>query len=521
MMAANLCAERLVMRRSVPDVVSIFALGLCIGLIFARMSIAAAGVAPDHIIVKFKSSVAAQIKVGTLQEGLDELLRALALPLGANLDEPALNHLLRQQKKLASDGKVNLDRFLYLRLPPGLSVDECVRRVEGHPWVEYAEPDCTGSGGLIPNDPYLSSQWHHGNLVKPSACIQTPLAWGISQGSTNVIVAVLDTGLSDSPEFAGRLVPGYNFAYTTTDTTDDHGHGTAVAGTVAANANNSTLVAGVDWYCRLMPVKVLDSNNNGLYSRWAQGIDFAVSNGAKVINLSAGGATSSSTLRRSITNAIAQGIIFVTITHNDGTNVIRFPGNMTNCITVGATDAQDRRTGFSNYGPQIDLCAPGTNIYTVGRTGALTYWWGTSLSAPQVAGVCALLASLRREISQCEARLLLCAGADDGVGDATDTLGFDNYYGWGRLNAYNSMLLAQTRVDQAEWCHGVFRIGWFSPPNASNKQPYQVQFKNALTDTWITATGNNAFAYGTNRTSWSDTNAPDARFYRIGLWPLP
>jgi subtilisin family serine protease len=135
--------------------------------------------------------------------------------------------------------------------------------------------------------PVFSTQWHHRNGTKPSAAIQTPAAWDITQGTTNIIVAVLDSGLGVSAEFTGRLVPGYNFAYGNTNTTDDHGHGSAVAGTLAANGNNGTVGAGVDWRCRIMPVKVLDSNNVGFYSDWAQAVDFAVNNGAEVINLSA------------------------------------------------------------------------------------------------------------------------------------------------------------------------------------------------------------------------------------------
>ena len=401
-------------------------------------------------------------------------------------------------------------------------MERCVQELAAHPWVDYAEPDGLGTGGVLPNDPNFGSQWHHRNVAKPSASIQTPLAWDITQGSTNVLIAVLDSGLSPSAEFEGRTVPGYNFAYGNTDTTDDHGHGTAVAGTAAATANNSTLVAGVDWRCRIMPVKVLDSGNSGLYSWWAQAIDFAVGSGARIINLSAGGSGSDSTLTRAITNAIAAGVIFVTITHNDGTGTIRFPGNLTNCITVGATDAQDRRAGFSNYGPQIDLCAPGTNIYTVGATGVLQTWWGTSFSAPQVAGVCGLLVSVVPDLSPADARLLLCAGADDGVGDATDTPGFDNYHGWGRLNAYNSLLLARTRVDQVTRSNQLVRLSWRSPPNASNKQPCQVQFTTALTGPWTTATASSAYTLSGTRTSWPDTNATaGTRYYRVRLRPLP
>jgi subtilisin family serine protease len=227
-------------------------------------------------------------------------------------------------------------------------------------------------------------------------------------------------------------------------------------------------------------------------------------------------------LANAISNAIAQGVIFVTITHNDGRGVIRFPGNLSTCITLGATDQQDRRAGFSNYGPQIDLCAPGTNIYTVSLSGTLQFWWGTSFAAPQAAGVCGLLLSLRPNLTHEQARLLLCAGAEDAVGDATDTPGFDNYYGWGRLNAYNSLLLAQTRVDSVQWSNGAPVLSWPSPFNASNRQPYQVDFQDTLNGAWTTIAETNQFAYTTNRTSWTDTNGvATARFYRVRLRALP
>ncbi len=483
--------------------------------------------APGHILVKFKPALsrATASKTASVSGGLDALRDSLALPPGATLTEPWVSRAQRakraQNPRSPAGGleTPDLERFLYLTIPAGLSVDECVRQVARHPWVEYAEADHAGTGGAVPNDPNFPNQWHHLNAAKPSASIQTPLAWELTQGSSNVIVAVLDTGLSPSAEFAGRTIPGYNFVSNNSDTTDDHGHGTAVAGTVAANANNGAAGAGVDWQCRIMPIKVLDSGNFGFYSWWAQGIDYAVSHGAKVINLSAGGGSSDFTLTRAITNAIAHGVIFVTITHNDGASVIRFPGNLPEAITVGATDALDRRCGFSNYGPQIDLCAPGTNLFTVSRSGSAQAWWGTSFAAPLTAGVCALLAAVRPNLSHDEARDLLCAGADDVVGDATDTPGFDSYYGWGRLNAYHSLLLAQTRIDRVERTNGAVRLSWASPANASNKQPYQVEFKPTLDGAWTPLPGGpTRFAYTVSRTFWTDTNPiPTGGFYRVRL----
>lgn len=492
----------------------------------------AAPYATDRVLIRFKPGANREFASLSGTNLLAAMVSRLGLPAGAGLKEPAVRKLLRERLKGAvaqtSTTDLDLGRFLYLELPPALTVEQCLRLLDRHPLLDYAEPDFIGSGGAtIPNDPNFSSQWHHKNLTKPSACIHTPDAWDITQGSTNIIVAILDTGLGTGlTEFAGRTVPGYNFVSNTTDTADDYGHGTAVAGTLCANANNNVLVAGVDWRCRLMPVKVLDQNNYGYYSWWAQGIDYAVANGAKVINLSAGGSSSDTTLTASISNAIAQGAIFVTITHNDGTSTIRFPGNLPMSITLGASDQQDRRCGFSNFGPQIDLVAPGTNIYTVSRYGTLDWWWGTSFAAPQAAGVCALMAAIRPDLTQDQARTLLCAGADDQVGDAADTPSFDNYYGWGRLNGYNSLVLAQTHIDQiTRLTNDNIMLSWTSPPNGSNRQPYRIEFATDLNGPWTTLTNATGFQYSTNRTTWIDDGAAtgtnftaSALFYRVRIW---
>jgi subtilisin family serine protease len=481
--------------------------------------------ADDHILLKINlNALPASLPTSSTEAFLSGLLAGLDLPTGGRLEEPAVSKLLRQERRAGRDPKqalVDLDRFLYLYLPPGITAPQAVQRLKRHPWTEYAELDGTGTGGLAPNDPLFRQQWHHTNSVKVGADIHSTFAWNVTQGSSNVLVAVLDTGLAAGlAEFSGRVLSGYNFAYSNANTADDFGHGTAVAGVLCANANNALLGAGVDWHCQLMPIKVLDQNNFGYYSWWAQGVDYAASHGAKVINLSAGGSTSDTTLTLSISNAIARGVIFITITHNDGAGTIRFPGNLPICITVGATDQNDRRAGFSNYGPQIDLVAPGTNIYTTGMSGTAEVWWGTSFAAPQVAGVCSLLAGLHPELNQNQARALVCAGAEDGVGDATDTPGFDNYYGWGRLNSYNSMLLAQTRIDQTLVLPGGgIVLSWASPPNASNRQPYRIAMSAGLASTWIVMTNTTGFGYTSNRTYWTN-NSPSgsASFYRVQIW---
>ena len=408
--------------------------------------------ATDHVIVRFKPvPAAAHTRGRSVPQALEQLKRQLPLPAGARLEEAAFARWKRDRARAQGQPADELDPgyFLYLRLPKSLTVEQCVERLQHHPFIDLVEPDGIGSGGdIIPNDPSFGSQWHHRNTGNPGADIKTPAAWEYTTGSPNVILAVLDTGLNMSlNEFTNRVVTGYDFVNSDGDPTDDQGHGTAVTGTAAANANNNQVVAGVNWQCRIMPIKVLNDQNTGLYSWWAQGVDYAVANGAKVINLSAGGSSSTSTpLTTAINNAIAAGVIFVTITHNDGSAIIRYPGTLTQAITVGATTSQDVRWSSSNYGSAIDLVAPGSSIYTVNRFGNASSWSGTSFAAPLVAGVCALLAGLNPGLTQAEAELILTQTADDQVGDAFDTPGFDIYYGHGRLNALRAIQGGNTNV---------------------------------------------------------------------------
>jgi thermitase len=466
------------------------------------------GYAEDHLIIKFRPAHA---------QAFATLHRTNVLAdLTQELNDPSVEVVDAFPENGAQGGKPDLNRFKFLKLKSRTKPDEVIKRLTRHPLVEYIELDHVGTGGATPNDPNYVSQWHLPKIAAPNV-------WDITTGSSNTIVAVLDTGLNNSNgEFTGRTVGGYDFVQNDSNPADDHGHGTAGAGVIAANANNSTLVAGVDWKCKIMPIKVLDANNSGFYSWWASGLDWAVAHGCKVANLSAGGGSSDTTLKQSILNAISNGVILVTITHNDGVGTIRFPGNLTNCITVGATDQQDRKSAFSNYGPEIDLVAPGTNIVTVWYTGGVGYWWGTSFSAPQASGVAALLASLKPSITHEQVQTLLCAGAEDQVGDANDLAGFDNYYGWGLLNAYNTLLLAQTQPS-ATRSNAQVILSWRSPTNAVSKKPYRIEFANGSSGPWTTLTTSSNFTYGMTNTSWRDTGSETgglpaaSRFYRVKI----
>ena len=474
----------------------------------------------DHVLIKFKST--ARVHVATISgtNSYASLLRELNLPAGTELRENEMTRLVREGKLIkgvqpSNKSALDLDHFMLLYLAPELSVEACLAKLKDNPLIEYTEVDGIRhlQGMVIPNDPYYPQQWHHPR-------IHTPEAWSITTGSSNVIVGVLDSGVNTNAEFTGRLVAGHNFSGDIGGTTDGNGHGTPVAGIICANANNSVLVAGVDWQCRLMPIRISNSGGTIRDSAIISGIDFGVSNGCKVLNLSAGGSTTNSGEERSITNAIAKGVIFVAAAGNSGTNSIGNPAAFGPSIAVGATDQNDLRASFSNYGPQLDLVAPGMFIYGFDRYGDILSSSGTSASTPLVAGVCSLLAAIKPDITQEQARKLLCAGADDQVGDAFDTPGFDIYYGWGRLNAYNTLVLAQTRIETTTFSpSNTLIFSWTSPPNAPTKEPYQMEASDSPVTNWFALT-NGAFTYTSDRTFWTE-NSPftdsTARFYRVKI----
>ena len=326
----------------------------------------------------------------------------------------------------------------------------------------YVEPNYIGKGhGYLqttPNDQfYLSRQWSHSNngtfTLSPSiinADIDTDLAWDISQGDPNLIVAVLDSGLKlDHPEFSGRIVAGYDFVNSDSDPTDDHGHGTNVAGIALAKGNNAIGYAGVNWNSKIMICKVLDNVNSGLYSWWADAIYFAVDNGAKVINLSAGGNGASTLLLNAINYAYNNNVSVVVSTGNQN-STIQYPAKYTNAIAVGSTNSNDKRsnpffwsaTSGSNYGAELDFVAPGNYIYGLNHlsnTDYSYYWGGTSQAAPHLTGLISLLLSLKPSLTVNQIRLILQQSSEDQVGDSFDILGWDQYYGFGRINAFTAI----------------------------------------------------------------------------------
>ena len=298
--------------------------------------------------------------------------------------------------------------------------------------VEFAGYNHILEATFVPDDASYSSQWA---LPK----INAPAAWEITTGSSEVIIGIVDSGLDTShPEFSGRIV------YPRDEVDDDYTpqdnctHGTHVAGIAAAQGNNSTGVAGLAWNVKILPVRVMSycsATEMDIYN----GIHWAVDHGGKIINLSLGGGYSGScesyypTMSSAVQYALDQGVLVVAAAGNAGNSSILCPAAMNGVMAVGSTDANDARSWFSNYGPQLDIAAPGSSIYST-IPGGYGYKDGTSMATPYVTGLAALLWSLDPSLIRDQVRNIIETTADD-LGAA----GWDQYFGWGRINAWRAL----------------------------------------------------------------------------------
>ncbi len=340
--------------------------------------------------------------------------------------------------------EAGLDRFFIAR---GSSAAEMRRRLRSSPAVEYAEAPATVLPALVPNDPLFPQQWALRNTGGGSglagADIKAVLAWDITTGSPAVTVAVLDTGVdSTHPDLAANMVPGRSFVDGEPGTDDNNGHGTNCAGIIGAVGNNGLQMAGISWNSRIMPVKVIgvDSNGNpyGTDIWLAQGITWAVDNGARVLSISLVSSSNTTTLRSAVRYARLAGAIVVAASGNDGQLKTMYPAGYDDAIAVGASDRWDQRASFSNWGSHLDLVAPGVSITTTTRGGGTwQFFGGTSAATPHVAGICALVLSVRPSTNLAEMREFLRRGADD-IGDP----GYDIFTGAGRANAHATLLAA-------------------------------------------------------------------------------
>jgi serine protease len=361
-----------------------------------------------------------------------------------------------------------------------LAIKEMRRRGD----VEYAEPNYLRQTHAAPNDPHYRVQWHYAQL-------NLPHAWDISTGSRAgdpVVVAVVDSGvLRNHPDMKGVLVPGYDFIRSTTVSRDGDGidadaddvgdsttgrssfHGTHVAGTVAAASNNGIGAAGVSWGARIMPLRALGAGGGTSYDvqqavRFAAGLPndsgTLPERKADIINLSLGGPGASQAEQDLYAQVRSAGVIVIAAAGNANSDAPFYPASYDGVVSVSALDMNKNRAPYSNYGSRIDVAAPGGDtgadrngdgyadgvLSTMGNdsdgTIRFTYgfYQGTSMAAPHVAGVAALMRAIDPEMTPAEFDAAL---ADGSITHDLGTVGRDDTYGHGLIDAYKAVLKAQ------------------------------------------------------------------------------
>jgi len=389
----------------------------------------------DEILVKFKPGVKAE----TIK-GINKKLEG------------------RIRKKIE---KINVH---CIKVPPHKTVLEMIEKYKKDPDVEYAEPNYIRKAYLDPDDPGFSLQW---GISK----IKAPQAWETETGSSNIIIAIVDSGVNyithldlishiwlndDSVngldddgngkiddyygwDFVG---PDYEISAEDDDPMDVVNHGTFCAGIASAETDNTTGIAGVSWNSKIMVVRVLDDDGYSDDSIIAPGIIYAADEGADIINLSLGGAGSSSTLENAVDYAYGKGCLLVAASGNDNESFVNYPAAYDNVIAVGATNESDERCdsddwGFglgSNYGAELDVVAPGNSIYSTSLGGGYGTESGTSMAAPFVSGLAALIWSHNPTLTNMDVRDTIISSADD-IGSS----GWDAYTGYGRINAEEAL----------------------------------------------------------------------------------
>ena len=353
-------------------------------------------------------------------------------------------------------------------------VDTAIATLSKDPRVRYAEPNSVITIDSLPNDPSLGNTWGlnntgqtiNGSRGTPDADIDAPEAWNVTTGSSNVTVAVIDTGVDWShPDLSSQIWinpgencsgcrndgidndhngllddwHGWDFANNDNNPTDDHGHGTHVAGTIGAAGNNGIGVAGVNWNVRIMPVKFLNAQGSGTDANAVSAVLYAAQNGADVMNNSWADNVYSQALADAINVADQHNSLFVAAAGNNGTDNDSSPTypasyDIPNVVAVAATDNTDNRAFFSNVGRRsVDLGAPGVDVYSTWPGGGYQHLSGTSMATPHVTGAAALAKAAFPSASAVGLKALLLATVDPKPALANTTSS------GGRLNIGNAV----------------------------------------------------------------------------------
>jgi subtilisin family serine protease len=386
---------------------------------------------PGEVLLKFKSSV-------PLPE------RALAL---AALRSRALARIS------------SLNAYV-VRIPEDATVEEMVQAFGRNPGIAYVQPNYIYRACLTPNDKYFEDQYalfNKGQQVgwvpgspqgKPSADIKATSAWEETTGIAGVVIGIVDTGVDlNHPDLKNKIRSrGYDFVNGDTDATDDNGHGTMVAGIAAAETNNYEGIAGVAWNAKILPVKVLDQFGSGTTVTIVNGILWAVDNGAQILNLSFGSPAKDNAVEEALKYAFETKGVFIAAAAGNDNTAVYYPAAYDRYVcATAATDYNDQRTTWSNFGPEIDVAAPGDKIittYPVALTPAgfqpYKFQDGTSMAGAHVAGLAALIRGIKPALTPGDVMNIIRYSADDV--NSSIHKGRDVFIGYGRINMEKALV---------------------------------------------------------------------------------
>lgn len=328
---------------------------------------------------------------------------------------------------------------MVVKIPAGQSAGSYANSLLKTGQYTYAVPNWSLACARIPTDPKFSSQWHH-------TAINSNRAWDVISGTRtsepSITIAVCDTGVNTAHQDLTNCVPGYHSPTHKTQgeggpVSDTNGHGTQVAGAAAATGNNAVGIAGVGWNFKIMPVRVTDDDSANGWATVADivdGIYWAASHGAKIVNVSYGGVENPAFQTAGADIKSQHGALLVFSAGNDGVDGIP---DRSDIVIVGATTNTNARASFSNRGPGIDCVAPGINVYTTSRSGSYTYGTGTSIAAPLVSGALAMIWAMNPALTPSEVETALYRGCKN-----LGPFGRDSDFGYGLINVYRSLLTA-------------------------------------------------------------------------------
>ncbi len=407
----------------------------------------------DVIIIKLKDEPSDYVKqLGAMPVTLNEVLKQLNTTDPKRLfpghDSPALKYHTSGQPL------TDLSKIYHIRLPKGSPIETTINELYNTGMVEYAQPWYLPQTFSVPNDPFIGSQYYL-NTIRAFD------AWQIEKGDTTVIIAILDTGIDlQHPDLVKSIAYNYNDPINGKDSDNDgyidnfygwdlgnndnnpqwdvNAHGVHVAGIAAATANNGTGMAGVGYNSRLLPLKISDQDGRLVHAY--ESIVYAADRGAKVINCSWGGAVSAGQFGQDIINyAVLNRDALVVAAAGNSSNTLRiFPASYENALSVTATESNDAKWSGSSYGFQVDISAPGANIFSTWINGTYIVSGGTSMAAPIVSGAAALLRARFPTFSahQVAAQLKVTSDVNDTLPANKD---FKGMLGRGRVNIFRAL----------------------------------------------------------------------------------